>query len=54
MVKQNKKKLIPISEGKWKDIRIRSETAKKLLMIKVEQEFLTYDDAIQFILGGKF
>jgi hypothetical protein len=47
MVKQKK---VPISEGNWKDIRIRTETAKSLMQIKLDNDFLTYDDAIQFIL----
>lgn len=47
------KKQQPISEGKWKDIRIRSSTAKELNMLKIENDFLTYDDAIQLLLRSK-
>lgn len=50
MVKKNSKKKLPISEGKWKDIRIRSETGKQLQFHKIDLDFLTYDDIIAYLL----
>jgi hypothetical protein len=50
MVNKKSKKKIPISEGRWKDIRIRNETAKDLLVIKAKLEFSTYDDVIGHLL----
>jgi len=50
MVKQKSKKKIPISEGKWKDIRIRNDTAKQLQVYKINLDLLTYDDIIAHLL----
>ena len=48
-----KQKRIPISDGNWKDIRIRTETAKAIMQIKLDNDLLTYDDAIQLLLNRK-
>ena len=47
MVKQKRK---TISEGAWKDLRVKKETANSLMYIKLENDLLTYDDAIQLLL----
>jgi hypothetical protein len=45
-----KKQQAPISKADWKDLRIRKETANSLQYIKLENDLLTYDDAIQLLL----
>jgi hypothetical protein len=50
MAKQKTKKKIAISQGKWRDIRIRSETAKNLQIIKINLDLLTYDEIIAHLL----
>jgi len=49
MVKQKRK---TISEGAWKDLRVKKETANSLMYIKLENDLLTYDDAIQLLIRG--
>ena len=48
MVKQNKK--IIFSE-KWKDLRVQTETAKQLMLFKINNDLLTYDQAINLLLN---
>lgn len=46
-----KRKQNSISDGEWKDLRVRKQTAKMLMMYKLENDLLTYDDAIQLLLA---
>jgi hypothetical protein len=50
MVKQ---KITPISKGEWRDLKIRKETAKKLQMLKLDLDLLTYDDVLQYMLNER-
>ena len=50
MVKTNTKKQTPISEGAWKDLRVRTNTAKSLGFLKLNLDMNTYDDVIQYLL----
>lgn len=50
MVKQ---KITPISKGEWRDLKIRKETAKSLNQVKLDNDLLTYDDAIQLLLNER-
>lgn len=50
MVKQ---KITPISKGEWRDLKIRKETARKLNQIKLDNDLLTYDDAIQLLINER-
>ncbi len=45
-------------EDNWTYIRIRKSTAKKLRLLKIEQDFEMYEDVVdalltKFSLGGK-
>lgn len=53
MVKQKQKKITPVSQGEWKDLRIRKETARDLNQIKLDNDLLTYDDAIRLLLNER-
>lgn len=48
MVKQKKQLR---NEAEWKDIRIKRTTAKLLMQVKIDNDLLTYDDAIQVVLN---
>lgn len=50
MVKQ---KITPISKGEWRDMKIRKETARQLLQLKIDLDLLTYDEVLQFILNER-
>ena len=52
MVKQKQNKNIPIADGVWKDLRVKKETAKRLMLFKIKQELLTYDQAITVLLDN--
>ena len=51
MVKQKQSTKIKFSE-EFKDIRIRKETAKELTLYKVNNDFSTFDQAINNLLIG--
>ena len=54
MVKQKQsKKITSITKGDFKDLRVRKETARKLNQIKLDEDLLTYDDAIQLLLNER-
>lgn len=53
MVKQKQNKIIPVSQGEWKDLRIRESTAKQLQYVKLDNDLLTYDDAIQLLINER-
>ena len=54
MVKQKQsKKITPVCQGEWKDLRIRESTAKQLQYVKLDNDLLTYDDAIQYLLNER-
>jgi hypothetical protein len=46
-------KITSITKGDFKDLRVRKETAKKLQMLKLDLDLLTYDDAIQYLLNER-
>jgi hypothetical protein len=46
-----KKKQQPISHGEWKDLRVSQETAKRLMLYKINNNLLTYDQAIKLLLN---
>jgi hypothetical protein len=48
MVKTKKEKII--FSDNWKDIRIKKATAKDLMLFKINNNFITYDQAIEFLL----
>jgi hypothetical protein len=53
MVKQ---KIQSISDGEWKDLRVKKETAKTLMLFKIQHDLLTYDQALNLMfsmLGDK-
>ena len=50
MVKQNKNKKTIFSE-EWKDLRVKTSTAKQLMLYKVNNDLLTYDQAIILLLS---
>lgn len=48
MVKQNKK---IIFSDQWKDLRVKTSTAKQLMLYKINNDLLTYDQAILLLLS---
>ena len=55
MVKTKKQpeKITSITKGDFKDLRVRKETARKLNQIKLDEDLLTYDDAIQLLINER-
>jgi hypothetical protein len=49
MVKQTKKKTQTFSD-EWKDLRVKTSTAKQLMLYKVYNDLITYDQAILLLL----
>jgi hypothetical protein len=45
-----KRKQNSISDGEWKDLRVRKQTANRLMIYKVNNDLLTYDQAIVLLL----
>jgi hypothetical protein len=45
-----KQKRTPIFQGEWKDLRVSQETAKRLMLYKINNDLLTYDQAINLLL----
>jgi hypothetical protein len=46
-------KITSITKGDFKDLRVRKETAKKLQMLKLDLDLLTYDDVLQYMLNER-
>ena len=48
MVKQKRN---IVSKGDWKDLRVSDNTAKRLMLFKINSNLLTYDQAINILLN---